>query len=56
MNQSSTPNIDYLLEQVSKLKALLEDPQLGLASWCQMYGERMQAISDFWNQNSNEQE
>lgn len=45
-----TPNIDYLREQVAKLKMLLDDPQPGLASWAQMYGERMQAISDFWNE------
>lgn len=45
----STPNLDYLREQVRKLKDLLDDPQPGLMSWCEAYGERMKAISNFWN-------
>jgi len=40
--------IDELHRHVNALDALLSDPQPGLASWCQMYGKRMQAISDFW--------
>ncbi len=44
----STPNIDYLREQVTKLKALLDDPHPGLSTWCAMYGECMKSISYFW--------
>ncbi len=44
-----TPNLDYLRDQVNKLKLLLDDPQPGLASWVIMYGDRMKAINDFWN-------
>ena len=48
MDNTNTPtNIEFLKEQVDKLKSLLDDPQPGLASWVQMYGERMQALSNF---------
>ena len=42
-------NLNDLLEVVEKLHKLLEDPQPGLASWVKIYGDYMQAISDFWN-------
>jgi hypothetical protein len=48
---SDTPNLDYLKQRVSELNELLDDPHPGLAVWVQMYGERMQAISDFWNKS-----
>lgn len=47
--ETDTPNIDYLKEQVTVLKQLLDDPHPGLTTWVEMYGKRMQAISDFWN-------
>lgn len=40
-----------LCEHVTKLNKLLEDPQFGLASWCEMYAEHMKFISDYWTQN-----
>ena len=46
---SETPNIDYLLSEVTKLKELLEDPHPGLASWVDMYFLRMKNINDFWD-------
>lgn len=50
--ESTTPNLDYLREQVTALKNLLDDPQPGLASWVMLYGEKMQAITDFWKDPS----
>jgi hypothetical protein len=44
-----TPTLADLRDQVEKLKLLLDDPQPGLISWVQMYGERMKWINDFWN-------
>lgn len=52
--KSETPNIDFLREEVNKLKYLLDNPQPGLMSWCKLYGERMQSISDFWNTEPGE--
>lgn len=51
-----TANLEYLREQVTKLKALLDDPHPGFSTWMAFYGERMQAISDFWNSESDEDE
>jgi hypothetical protein len=49
-----TPNLDFLREQVDALKRLLDDPQPGLATWSKMYGDRMQALVDFWNADKDE--
>jgi hypothetical protein len=43
-----TPNLDYLREEVTKLKELLDDPQPGHMAWCGFYNERMTNISNFW--------
>jgi len=40
--------LDDLRSEVTKLKALLDDPQPGLMSWCMAYNDRMKAIVDFW--------
>lgn len=48
---SNTPNLDHLKVLVNRLKALLDDPQPGMASWVQMYGETMSQIVDFWSVN-----
>lgn len=45
---SATPRLDEIRDHVSKLKCLLDDPQPELASWAQLYHERMTAINDFW--------
>ena len=46
---TDTPNLDRLKDEVNKLNMLLNDPQPGLPTWNELYGRRMQAISDFWN-------
>jgi hypothetical protein len=46
---SETSRIDEVREIVRQLAALLEDPQVGLSSWLTLYGEKMQALSAFWN-------
>lgn len=43
--------MDELKEHVAKLNALLEDPQLGLSTWCMFYAEHMKWIADYWNNN-----
>jgi hypothetical protein len=48
-NATDTPNIAFLREQVDGLKRLLDDPHPGLSTWAKMYGDRMQALSNFWN-------
>lgn len=48
---SDTPNLDYLREEVRRLKLLLDDPHPGNFAWCEMYGKCMKNISDFWNDN-----
>jgi len=40
-----------LIATVARLNELLEDPQVGLISWCVMYGECMNFISDYWKNN-----
>jgi len=35
-----------LHESVKRLDALLSDPQPGLSSWCQAYGELVSEITD----------
>lgn len=52
---SETPNIDYLLSEVTMLKILLEDPHPGLISWVDMYFLRMKNINDFWNGKKREE-
>lgn len=58
---SKNPNImiggihQYLLSEVTKLKALLEDPHPGLAPWVEMYCLHMENISDFWNDKEREE-
>lgn len=50
------PDPDRLTElrtHVARLQDLLNDPQPGLGMWVKFYGERMQAISDFWNLSGN---
>lgn len=42
---------EELKERVEKLNKLLEDPQLGLSSWCIFYAEHMKWISDYWREN-----
>lgn len=49
---SATPKLDYLREQVNALKVLLDDPQPGMSTWHQAYGERMTALADFWNKSA----
>ena len=46
--ESSTPNLDYLREQVTQLKGLLDNPHPGMATWCAAYARNMKAINDFW--------
>lgn len=43
------PNIDYVQHLATALKALMDDPHPGLASWQWAYGTTMQKLSDFWN-------
>lgn len=45
--ESSTPNIDYLLEHAEKLAALLREPEPGLFTWHSMVQRHIKAISDF---------
>lgn len=40
--------LEELRANVGRLKALLDDPHPGLATWCECYGRAMQAVSDFW--------
>lgn len=42
-----TDKFRELIEHVAKLNKLLQDPQIGLASWCEMYAEHMKFISDY---------
>ncbi len=44
-------DLKSLATEVRKLKRLLDDPQPGLFTWAQMYGDSMQAMSDFWNED-----
>jgi hypothetical protein len=49
MSEKDKAYLDELRVLVNRLKYLLDDPQPGLATWAQFYGETMQAISDKWN-------
>lgn len=40
-----------LTEEVRKLNALLQDPQHGLMTWNMMYGQCMQKIVKYWQEN-----
>ncbi len=44
-------NNEELKNAVHRLDAMLQDPHPGLSTWCQIYGELMQAIVKFWNEN-----
>ncbi len=44
----STPNLNNLREQVTALKALLDDPHPGLSTWRLMVAEHLKTISEFW--------
>ena len=44
----STPNIDALRAHVNTLKKLVDDPQPGLATWCEMYGREIKWFTAFW--------
>jgi hypothetical protein len=54
-NATDLPNISFLREQVDALKRLLDDPHPGFVTWAAMYGDRMQALSDFWNAKPDEE-
>lgn len=41
--------LEELRGHVKQLNALLDDAHPGIGVWVKMYGEKMQAISDFWN-------
>lgn len=51
---SDITNLDYLREEVRKLKALLDDPHPGLMSWMYMYRDQMNFITEFWDGESRE--
>jgi len=40
-----------LTNRVKKLLDLLENPNPGLFSWCQMYAEQMKWIVQYWKEN-----
>jgi hypothetical protein len=44
---SHTPNVDLLLNEVSKLKALLEDAHPGLTTWRELYEKRLNAVASW---------
>lgn len=48
-NMTTTPNLDELKRHVSNLKALLDDPQPGLATWQNAYISAILTIGDFIN-------
>jgi len=52
--KSDTPKLEELNGYVTKLKSLLDDPQVGLSSWHEAYAEQMQAINDFWTDKPTE--
>jgi hypothetical protein len=43
--------LENLKEHVTKLAALLEDPQPGLATWNEFLGQHFKAIHDGWDGN-----
>ena len=45
----SALRLEELRGHVDKLTKLLDDPHPGLSVWVGFYGERMQALSNFWN-------
>lgn len=40
--------LEYLKQEVNKLKVLLDDPQPGCISWVMFLNERLENISNFW--------
>ena len=44
-----TPNIDWLREEVNKLKSLLDDPHPGLSTWNEFYISQVKKLMNFWN-------
>lgn len=41
-------SFEELQEAVNKLNNLLKDPQPGIFTWCDCYGELMTAITNYW--------
>ena len=41
-------DLSQLKLEVDALKALLDDPQEGLATWSMFVGQRWKAIADMW--------
>ena len=48
MNDEDKQYFDKLKGHLDALHKLIEDPQPGLFSWCQMFGEQMAAIEEMW--------
>jgi hypothetical protein len=53
-NKSKTPALDYLRDQVSKLNALLQEPETGLFTWHEMVNERLNNISNFFHRKNDD--
>lgn len=45
---SDTPNLDFLKQEVSRLKKLLDNPYPDVAAWREDYGKCMSEIVDFY--------
>lgn len=52
--ESETPNLDYIKEEVGKLKSLLDDAHPGMREWWLAYGKQVEKLLSFWNQEQSD--
>lgn len=56
-NETPEEKTDRYLKEIKRqadiISTLLADPQPGLATWCFMYGNAMNRITELWDQGSD---